>query len=153
MKKKYLTILLTIIMLTFTGCGNSTEEVLSFQNELNTVVLKMETIHKELNSIDVTSSDASEQALESLSSLKDAFRELAAIKVKDDDYSFIGELSAEGADYMDQAYDLFEEAYTTDPFDSETASLAYKYLERASKRVNVIITMLHGEVPDGVIVH
>lgn len=153
MKKKYLIVLLTMIILTFTGCGNNTEEVLSFQNELNAVVLKIETIHNELNSIDVTSIDASEQALESLSNLKDAFRELEVIEVKDSDYSFISELSAEGADYMDQAYDLFEEAYTADPFDSETASLAYKYLERASKRINVIVTMLHGEVPDGVIVH
>ena len=54
---------------------------------------------------------------------------------------------------MSQAYKLFHEAYANDNFDEENADLAYKYLERATTRIRVIVSMLHGEVPDGVIVH
>lgn len=152
MKSKIL-ILFTILTWLLTGCGNNTEQVLAFQNELNAVILKMEASHSELEKLDVTSSDASEKALDALSNLQSAFEELANIDVKDDAYAFITDLAVEGSQYMDQAYKLFEEALTAERFDEDTSTLAYQYLERASKRINVIITMLHGEVPEGVIVH
>lgn len=145
--------LLIMCVLLFTGCSSKAEQVIAFQNELNSVITKMENIHKELESIDVTNKDASGQALEALSSLKDAFEELVAIEVKDEQFAFINDLAIEGSQYMEQAYKFFEEAYTFDHFDRETADLAYQYLERATKRINVIITMLHGEVPEGVVVH
>ncbi len=152
MKRKVL-ILFTLLTLLTTGCGASSKEVLAFQNELDVVFSKMENIHNELESLDVSNKDASAQALEALSNLKTAFEELSAIDVKDDEYAFINDLAIEGSQFMDQAYNLFEDAFSGEEYDNETASLAYQYLERASKRVNVIITMLHGEVPDDVIVH
>jgi len=152
MKHKLL-ILFMIATLLLCGCGNNSEAVLAFQNELNTVILKIEGIHKDLENIDVNATDASAQALESLASLKEAFDELAMIDVKDDDYAFINDLAIEGSQYMEQSYKLFEEAFTSEIYDNDTATLAYQYLERASKRISVIITMLHGEVPEGVVVH
>ena len=151
MKNKIL-ILFTIITLLFTGCASNTEAVLAFQNELNSVIMKIEEIHNELESLDASKENASEKALEALSGLKDAFDELATIEVKDEAYAFISDLAVEGSQYMEQAYKLFEEAFTSKRYDDETATLAYQYLERASKRINVIITMLHGEVPEGVTV-
>ncbi len=152
MKHKILT-LFTVLTLLLTGCGPSSEEVLAFQNELNTVISKIEGIHNELESLDVSSESASTQALEALSDLKDAFEELSTIEAKDEAYAFINDLAVEGSQYMEQAYKLFEEAFCGEHYDDDSASLAYQYLERASKRINVIITMLHGEVPEGVIVH
>jgi seryl-tRNA synthetase len=145
--------LFIICTLLLTGCSSKAEQVIAFQNELNSVITKMENIHNELESLDVKDKDASGQALEALSSLKDAFEELVAIDVKDEQFSFINDLAIEGSQYMEQAYKFFEEAYTSERFDRETADLAYQYLERATKRINVIITMLHGEVPEGVVVH
>ncbi len=145
--------LFIICTLLLTGCSSKAEQVIAFQNELNSVITKMENIHNELESLDVKDKDASGQALEALSSLKDAFEELVAIDVKDEQFSFINDLAIEGSQYMEQAYKFFEGAYTSERFDRETADLAYQYLERATKRINVIITMLHGEVPEGVVVH
>lgn len=152
MKHKLL-ILFMILSLLLCGCGNNSEAVLAFQNELNAVILKIEGIHNDLENLDANAVDASAQALESLASLKEAFDELAMIEVKDDAYAFITDLAIEGSQYMEQAYKLFEEAFAGETYDDDTATLAYQYLERASKRINVIITMLHGEVPEGVIVH
>ena len=153
MKKLYLLTLLLPLILIFTACGKNTEEIIAFQNKLNTVVLKMETLDSQLNSLDVTATDAEQTALNALSALNSAFEELAAINVTDENHKYIANLADEGADYMSHAYELFQKAYGQEVFDEANANLAYQYLERATKRVRVIVTMLHGEIPEGVIIH
>ena len=152
MKKKFILTLLLTLSLSFSGCGRNTEEIVDFQNKLNTVVLKMERLDTELNTIDPTASDAVEIALDTLSELNVAFKELADIHVTDEEHLYITDLADEGADYMSHAYELFKKAYTQDSFDEDNAALAYQYLERATKRVRVIVTMLHGKIPEGVII-
>ena len=152
MKKKFILTLLLTLSLSFTGCGRNTEEIVVFQNKLNTVVLKMENLDNELNAIDPTASDAVENALDTLAELNTAFKELADIQVTDEKHLYITDLADEGADYMAHAYELFKKAYTQDSFDEDNAALAYQYLERATKRVRVIVTMLHDKIPEGVII-
>lgn len=152
MKKLYLFTLLFTLSFAFTGCGRNTEEIMTFQNKLNTVVLKMENLDSQLNALDVTASDAAETALDALADLNTAFEELASISVTDEDHMYITSLADEGADYMAHAYELFEKAYGQESFDEANADLAYQYLERATKRVRVIVTMLHGEIPEGVVI-
>lgn len=151
MKKIFLLTLLFSLSLTFTACGRNTEEIMTFQNKLNTVVLKMEKLNSELNTLDVTVSDATETALDNLADLNTAFKELASINVTDENHMYITDLADEGADYMSHAYELFHKAYGQETFDEANAALAYQYLERATKRVRVIVTMIHGEIPEGVI--
>lgn len=152
MKKKLLITLLLTLSLTFSACGRNTEEIVAFQNKLNTVVLKMENLNSKLNAIDPTATDAVENTIEDLATLNEAFKELAGIQVTDENHLHITELADEGADYMAHAYELFQKAYTKTSFDEDNAALAYQYLERATKRVRVIVTMLHGEIPEGVVI-
>ncbi len=153
MRKFTLLPLLLAAVLTLAACGQNTEEILKFQNELNDVIVQIESINNDLNELDVLSPDAAEVALSKLSELNDSFEALAAIKVTDPEHSYISDLTVEGADYMAQSYELFEKAYGLENFDAENAELAYKYLERATTRIRVIVTMLHGEIPEGVVVH
>ena len=153
MKKIYLLLLSILITLTLSACGQNTTQIVAFQNELYSTVTKIEALHKELNNLDVTNSNAASNALNQLSKLNDAFKDLADINIADEEFAFIADLAEEGSEYMSQAYKLFQEAYGNDNFDEENADLAYKYLERATTRIRVIVSMLHGEVPDGVIVH
>lgn len=153
MKKNYLLLLSILITLTLSACGQNTTQIVAFQNELYSTVTKIEALHKELNNLDVTNSNAASNALNQLSKLNDAFKDLADINIADEEFAFIADLAEEGSEYMSQAYKLFHEAYANDNFDEENADLAYKYLERATTRIRVIVSMLHGEVPDGVIVH
>lgn len=153
MKKIYLLLLSILITLTLSACGQNTTQIVAFQNELYSTVTKIEALHKELNNLDVTNSNAASNALNQLSKLNDAFKDLADINIADEEFAFIADLAEEGSEYMSQAYKLFHEAYANDNFDEENADLAYKYLERATTRIRVIVSMLHGEVPDGVIVH
>lgn len=153
MKKNILFLLSLIISLALSSCGQNTEEIVAFQNELNSAIIKIETLHNELNRLDVTATDAASTALDKLSSLDKAFTTLADIDIADEEFAYIADLADEGANYMSQAYKLFDEAYGNDNFDVENADLAYKYLERATTRIRVIVSMLHGDVPEGVIVH
>ncbi len=151
--RKIIIYTLLLLTLSFAGCGKDNEQILAFQNELNTVVMKMEALDNKLNTIDVTAPDAAESALKNLSDLKKAFDELSAINVTDKNYTYISGLADEGAEYMTKALEFYEKAYGQDKFDKGSADLAYQYLERATKRVRVMVTMLHGEVPDDVILH
>ena len=153
MKKIYLLLLSILITLTLSACGQNTTQIFAFQNELYSTVTKIEALHKELNNLDVTNSNAASNALNQLSKLNNALKDLADINIADEEFAFIADLAEEGSEYMSQAYKLFHEAYANDNFDEENADLAYKYLERATTRIRVIVSMLHGEVPDGVIVH
>lgn len=153
MKKLHLFTLLLVSVLLLSSCGQNTEQIVAFQNELYATVNRIETLHNDLNQLDVTAYDAVDTALEKLSGLDAAFKELADIDIADEEYAYLSDLAKEGSDYMSQAYELFEKAYTAEPFDEANADLAYKYLERATTRIRVIVSMIHGEVPDGVIVH
>lgn len=153
MKKLHLITLLLVSVLLLSSCSQNTEQIVAFQNELYATVNRIETLHNDLNQLDVTAYDAVDTALEKLSGLNAAFKELADIDIADEEYAYLSDLAKEGSDYMSQAYELFEKAYTAEPFDEANADLAYKYLERATTRIRVIVSMIHGEVPDGVIVH
>lgn len=153
MKKLIIITLICLCTYTATACGvDNSEQILAFQNNLNTVVLKMEQLDTELNDLDVSASDAVETALNALNELNTAFETLADIKVSDENHAYITSLADEGAEYMAHAYELFQKAYTQETFDEANAKLAYQYLERATKRVRVIVSMLHGNIPDDVII-
>ncbi len=154
MKKIFTFIITLILSLNLIACSKqNSDEIFKFQNNLNSILIEIEKIHNNINSLDTTDTNAPKIMLNNLSDLKDAFKDLSKLKITDDKHSYITGLAEEGSDYMEQAYDLFKEAYSKDILDEETADLAYKYLERATKRINVIVTMLHGEVPDDVIIH
>ena len=153
MKKFNLFMLLIISSIALSACGKETAQIVAFQNKLYTTVSEIESLHNELNNLDVTSSDAAATALDKLSDMDKAFKDLANLDIVDEEFAYLSDLADEGSEYMSHAYELFEEAYGSSYFDEENADLAYKYLERATTRIRVIVTMLHGEVPDGVIVH
>ena len=117
------------------------------------VLTEISNIHENINAVDVNSENASKTILSNLSDLQDAFDDLSNLNITDKKHSYITDLAKEGSDYMSQAYDLFKAAYKENTFDADSADLAYQYLERASKRIRVIVTMLHGDVPDDVIIH
>jgi len=154
MKKLLILALMAAFLLNATACSKkNTGEIVKFQNDLNIILTEISNIHENINAVDVNSENASKTILSNLSDLQDAFDDLSNLNITDKKHSYITDLAKEGSDYMSQAYDLFKAAYKENTFDADSADLAYQYLERASKRIRVIVTMLHGDVPDDVIIH
>lgn len=153
MKKNYLFLLSILTILSFSACGKNTDQIVAFQNKLYSTISEIESLHNELNTLDVTASGAVSTAIDKLSDLDNAFKDLAAIDIVDEEFAYLADLADEGSEYMSQAYKLFHETYTSNKLDEQNADLAYKYLERATTRVRVIVSLLHGEIPDGVTVH
>lgn len=154
MKKIIFLALMLSFSLNLSSCSQqNTDEIFAFQKELNAVIVDMETLHTELNTLDTSKENASDTALGYLSDLKNCFDKLASIDVTDEEHTYITQLAQEGADYMSQSYDLFQKAYSSEDFDEANADLAYQYLERATTRIRVIVNMLHGNISEGVTVH
>ena len=50
---------------------------------------------------------------------------------------------------MRQAVALYHDAYEAEVFDEVTAQVARQYYDRANLRIQYIIMILHGEIPEG----
>lgn len=133
-------------MFLLTGCGES-KELSNFKSQMDDFFTAIADIDTEINSIDATSDTAFEQLLENMDLLETQFQTLAAIEVPEE-FIVIESLADEAGEYMTMAVEHYHEAYEGETFNADTASIASQYYERAYKRVQYIVTFLHGEIPD-----
>ena len=63
-------------------------------------------------------------------------------------FSYIENLADEASENMTLAVENYHTAFESEFYDSNAADIASQYYERAYKRVQYMITFMHGEVPD-----
>lgn len=148
MKKKICT-MLGVLTLTFSliGCG-SNSELSTYKNQMNDFFNQVSEIDENINSIDPNSETAITELLSYLDELDSAFSEMAEYKVPDD-FTNVEELADEASENMSLAVSTYHEAYGTDSYNEYTAAEADEYYQRANKRLQYIIDILHGEIPEG----
>lgn len=148
MKKKLL-LVLTALSLAFsmTACGED-PELAKFKAEMESFCDAIADIHEGINSIDVTSEGYREELLEYLDRAEDEFTKLANTSIPEE-FSYISDLVQGASEDMTTAVSQFHEAFGVDSFNEYTFDYANEYYQRAYKRLTYIITLLHGEVPDG----
>jgi len=154
LKKKVL-LLLTTLSLAFslTACGED-PELTKFKNEMDAFCSAIAEIHEGINSIDVTEDGYREELLEYLDQAEDEFTKLANTPIPEE-FAYIEELVQSASDDMTQAVSQFHEAFGVDSYNEYTFEYANEYYQRAYKRLTYIITLLHGEIPEGegIIIH
>ena len=128
-----------------TGCGKKEdpayrESMTTFYNDLNRY-------DNEINALDPDDEAAKIQLLDLLDQMNLTYKTMAETPVPDE-FSGIAEISLEAADYMQKADEFYHMAYDNE-FDSDSEMLAQQYYERANSRAQVILQVLHGEVPEG----
>ena len=64
-------------------------------------------------------------------------------------FSAVESLADEADENMKQAVALFHAAYDGDTYDDGSAQAALEYYNRANIRIQYIIVILHGEIPEG----
>ena len=79
--------------------------------------------------------------------MNESYKAMAQIDVPEQ-FSGISELPSEASEYMQMANEYYHMAYDGE-FDEDNEYLASQYYERANSRVQVILQVLHGEVPSG----
>ena len=67
-----------------------------------------------------------------------------------EEFDYLEDLADESSQYMTEAVASYHDAYSNGAYNEYTAEYARQNYSRAYKRIQIIITFLHGEHPDDV---
>ena len=149
MKKKlclFLTSILTAVLLT--ACGED-PELVQFRQSIDELFNKISDIDSAMNAIDAESPDAVSELLNHLDDLDVVFQAFAKLDFPEE-FDYLEETAQEASEYMTTAVESYHDAYSNGSYNEYTAEYAYGNYTRACRRIQVIISFLHGESPDDV---
>lgn len=135
-----------LLSLSLTGCGED-PELTQFKTEIEDFCTNISQLDTSINNIDAVSEGASQDLLRYLDQLDAEFQKLAAIDFPEE-FDYLENLSDEASEYMTEAVSSYHNVYTSGSYDETKGEYAHENYSRAYKRVQVIITFLHGETPD-----
>ena len=130
-----------------TACGQD-EELTAYQEDMNTFFEHIAALNDSMNSIDASAEDATAQLLSYLDQLQAELTWMAELTVPEQ-FSAADSLADEADENMRQAVALYHSAYEAEVFDEPVAQAAREYYDRANIRIQYIISILHGEIPEG----
>lgn len=146
MKYRIMGVCLLLIVL-LTACGED-ETLSAYLEDMNTFFEKAAEYNEKMNAIDRESDTAMLELLGYLDALEEDIAWMAELEVPEQ-FSAAESLADEAAENMEQAVALFHKAYEGETFDDATAQAAIEYYNRTNIRIQYIITILHGEIPEG----
>lgn len=130
-----------------TACGED-ETLTAYQDDMNTFFEHIASYNDGMNAINTSDADAKEQLLSYLDQLQAEITWMAGLTVPDR-FSAVDSLADEADENMQQAVSLYHRAYESEFFDEGAAQAAREYYDRANIRIQYIIMILHGEIPEG----
>ena len=134
-----------IVMLV--GCGKN-QALEQYQADMTTFFEQISMYNDGMNSIDASAEDATNRILDYLDKVEEEIAWMAQLEVPSQ-FSAVEDLADEADENMKQAVALYHQAYDGDTFDEAVAQAAKEYYDRANIRIQYIITILHGEIPEG----
>lgn len=135
------------LVLLFTACGED-ETLSAYLEDMNTFFSRAAEYNEKMNAIDRDSDTALLELLGYLDALEEDIAWMAELEVPEQ-FSAAESLADEAAENMKQAVELFHKACEGEQFDDATAQAAIEYYNRTNIRIQYIITILHGEIPEG----
>lgn len=130
-----------------TACGED-ETLTAYQEDMNTFFEHIASYNDGMNAINADDADATDQLLSYLDQLQAEITWMAELTVPDR-FSAVDSLADEADENMQQAVSLYHRAYESEVFDEGAAQAAREYYDRANIRIQYIIMILHGEIPEG----
>ena len=148
--KKYIAIFLINLSCIFLlgACGKKDDTLELFRQEVDDFCLQISEIDSSINSIDAQAENAKSELLYNLDELSDTFNDFADLDFPEE-FDYLESLADEAGTYMTEAVESYHEAYGEE-YDPSIAALAKENYARAYKRIQIIITFLHGEEPEDV---
>lgn len=149
LKTKILALALGLMtMLSLTACGTDPETV-KFKTEIDDFCTSISEIDTAINSLDAESETAVKELLAYLDELDLKFQYFAKLDFPEE-FDYLESLADESGAYMTEAVKSYHEVYSNNSYNETTAEYAKENYSRAYKRVQIIITFLHGEEPENV---
>lgn len=143
--KMILTTLLFAFLLT--ACGEN-EELTAYQEDMNTFFERASEYNDKMNAIDRESDTAVIELLGYLDAFAEDIQWMAELEVPEQ-FSAVESLADEADENMKEAVALFHAAYDGESYDEGSEQAALEYYDRTNIRIQYIITILHGEIPEG----
>lgn len=135
--------ILTSVILT--ACGR--DPVLSqFKKDMDGFCTKISEIDTAINSIDAAADNATSELLACLDELDIVFQGFARLDFPEE-FDSLESLADESSQFMTEAVKNYHDAYKSGSYNAAIADYAKQYYIKAYKRVQIIITCLHGEIP------
>ena len=140
----FFSILLTALMLT--ACGED-PELAEFKKNMDDFCTKISEIDSDINSIDAKSEYATSELLSYLDELNRVFQDFSKLDFPEE-FDDLEWLADEASEYMTEAVKSYHEAYGSGSYNEAMAEYARQNYSRSYKRIQIIITLLHGDTPD-----
>ena len=134
--------------LALTACGKD-PQLTQFKEEVDSFCTGISDIDTEINNVDAQSDNATEELLGYLDQLDASFKDFADLDFPAE-FDYLESLADEASEYMTTAVESYHDAYSNGGYDQPTADYAKENYARAYKRIQIIITFLHGEQPEDV---
>ena len=146
-------IFLCCLLFFLTGCGSKSDPVLdNYKANMNQFFENIRVFDSSINAIDPNSDTAASQMLSLLDAMDTSFAQMASFEVPDS-FPGVSELAQEASSYMSEAVSYFHQAYEGESFDAVLEDVARQNYERANLRLQYIISILHGDIPEEIYVY
>lgn len=146
MKKKLQTALAVLLAgMLLTACGEDAD-LARFRKNIDDFCTRISEIDTSINNIDAEAENATEELLACLNDLDIVFQSFARLDFPAE-FDYLENLADESSAYMTEAVKSYHNAFGGNAYSEATAEYARQNYSRAYKRVQIIISFLHGEEP------
>ena len=129
-----------------TGCGNK-EALEAYKANMNQFFENIKVFDSSINAIDPESDTAVSELLSLLDSMDKSFSQMASLEVPDG-FPGVEQLADEASEYMTEAVSYYHQAFEGEEYDSVLADVAKQNYDRANVRLQYIVSILHGDIPE-----
>ncbi len=137
-----------LFVLCVTGCGKD-KKLTEYEEKMSDFFSNISELNDNMNAIDTTDPVAAQKELLTyLDALEDEFNSLASLEVPKE-FASVESLADEAAENMTNAVATYHQVFESDSYDAALADVADEYYSRANIRLQYIISILHGELPEG----
>lgn len=140
-------LLFCIGLLWMTGCGKSNPEMDSYKANMDQFFENISYFNNAINGIDPDSESAVSELLSLLDSMEASFTQMAELPVPDV-FTGVDELADDASSYMTEAVSLYHQALEGESVDEYVAEAAKENYDRANLRLQYIVSILHGDIPE-----
>ncbi|MBR6307376.1 MAG: hypothetical protein IKR39_02105 [Lachnospiraceae bacterium] len=152
--KKYIKILacLAISLVLLCGCGaKSSGAAKEYKASMEKFFDNLSKVNTDINSINPEDQDAVSKLFEQFDILDKEITAMSQLTIPTEGvpetFAYIGDLSKSAADYMTQANGYLHDSFSEGSYNEHTLEAAMECYKRCNKRIQYIITLLHGEYP------
>lgn len=148
--KKKVCLLITVFLIAamLTACGED-PKLVQFRKSVDEFCNKVAEIDSKMNNMDAEADDAVTVFLSYLDDLDLVFQSFSKLDFPEE-FDYLESTADEASQYMTTAVESYHDAYSNGSYNEYTAAYAYENYSRAYKRIQIIISFLHGETPDDV---